>query len=51
MTLTKAAPNDWAEWFATVTGMPLEYVRENLGNPAENAEQVTAATLDIEGAI
>ena len=30
MTLTKAAPTDWAKWFAAVTGMPVEKVREKL---------------------
>lgn len=33
--LAKAAPQDWAKWFAAVTGIPVEKVREKLGMGAE----------------
>src|SRR5690625_6330499 len=41
MTLAKAAPTDWAKWFAAVTGMPVEKVREKLEMGAENV-RITA---------
>jgi len=41
MTLAKAAPIDWAKWFAAVTGMPVEYVRHKLGMTDENV-RITA---------
>jgi len=31
VTLAKAAPPDWAAWFANITGLPVEYVRHKLG--------------------
>ena len=34
--LAKAAPPDWAAWFANITGLPIEYVRHKLGMPAES---------------
>lgn len=36
MTLAKAAPPDWAAWFANITGLPVEYVRHKLGTTAQN---------------
>lgn len=36
MTLAKAAPADWAKWFAAVTGMPVETVRRKLSMAAGN---------------
>lgn len=35
--LAKAAPPDWAKWFAAVTGMDVEYVREKLGMTSQDA--------------
>lgn len=42
MTLAKAAPTDWAKWFAAVTGMPVEYVRHKLGMVPQNGRLETS---------
>jgi hypothetical protein len=34
MTLRKAGEPDWAKWFAGISGMPVEIVRERLGGIA-----------------
>lgn len=34
--LAKAAPPDWARWFAAVTGQPEQYVRHKLGMTPRN---------------
>ena len=39
--LAKAAPPDWAAWFANITGLPVEYVRHKLGMTDENV-RITA---------
>ena len=42
MTLAKAAPPDWAAFFAAATGMPVEYVRRKLEKAARNGRLETS---------